>query len=68
MGLFWFGVILTQGYFDTGLFRMGLFWHGVIMVWGYCGGVILVGLFQWGYFGEVISVGSFWFEVISFIL
>ena len=58
---------MTQGYFDTGLFRMGLFWFGVILAWGYFGlglfrfGVILVwgyyglGLFWWGYFSGVIS-------------
>ena len=59
---------MTQGYFDTGLFRMGLFWFGVILAWGYFGlglfwfGVIMV----WGYFGGVISVGLFWFGVISY--
>ena len=62
---------MTQGYFDTGLFRMGLFWFGVILAWGYFGlglfrfGVILVwgyyglGLFWWGYFSGVISVWGY---------
>ena len=69
---------MTQGYFDTGLFRMGLFWFGVILAWGYFGlglfrfGVILVwgyyglGLFWWGYFSGVISVwGYFILEPFS---
>ena len=46
---------MTQGYFDTGLFRMGLFWFGVILAWSYYG----LGLFWWGYFSGVISVRLF---------